>query len=1390
MTAILQRHRDQLIITAKEQCAYEFLARGPAKRVDPTKRSIYELFTIKENQKSSMADVMVNCLSLALGAPRESNHLHDRIFNLGNLHQFLCPGSEYNRMNMDCGFTLGYSGYQQGLDLTNNLNIMGNHRKYRLRLNTMTWAALCFGAILDEPGMMAAAQNHFLNYIPQEAQDLGVNRRGPVTQAENTRHYMLTRAQVFCNLLETDGHIAREDGLLFLTESILTLWLRIYNNGSPRDRPRDLVGSTGQNQTVINYETYLQRHVFDDVSRRIREVADNYQRSALQNDKIRVISDLQKEQAMYLSSPLLSKDQVNESYAALETRMPLYEAFTALLPLFKVLQAVPLLIHMYRTLNNIFAYRLTSGELHLPLETPDTIAQFRKDWEAFKAVWGTVRESLGNLNPVCAHQGRYQVEIPVIDDSTPLATLITEDVDGVNAIMRLVESLKGQEAVLKLLDPDLDSDEDGPGHRSKRSKEVPSLSEALRKEGGDLDWDRIEKKILELSNGKARISTQYITTIFPTMKSDTDFNIERCDETAGGTDAMSKLRQFVQIIRPSPGRFESHLSTGELKRLRTRTRCMSKADLILCANILGHLAQHLMAPDPADVQKTRGEGQDPTQRIGDIIESAFGPATYEKIQACAGKEFVRKQLHYLRNICSIIVAKFDTCDFLFSDIPDELDQPVQEDVKSRFQEELRIASEDPKTRENMMTLLQRAVETRIVWTERWKYRPEESLKTILLKSVAESNSAWQSSIRGCVPDSLRVGNYGTFLRIMHLECGKAAGQRKGQRYQEKLSGITVPIDPQEEDWNSIMHPPIPSFATSAPPIELRPKQQLAPTKPNRPSYCKEEPCGIWNLGHTCFAAATIQCMFATKTMRQTLLSPTSHNGVARSLQRAAEQLLRHNGRSIALDEFMQRFRERMPRFRPGRQEDAHDFFTRLIDMMPELGTPIRAKVDAKLCCTTCHIESTSAEQYYGVSLPLADGGERAQSEVTKLLQKLVRREVIERTCEKCPDKYATKDTIFTEAPAVLMLHLKRFTEHLGRVKKRSEAVEIPTQLTLDCKAGSVRFELRAICNHIGQCIQWGLYTATIKYGANWYELSDSRVKVTQLERRSTEAYLLFYERPEIATPQTEVPSTTLECEEVSVDDQAMEVDVEFQQSAPPGRPLSLHVGDNTAPTENESVFLHSSVEVSPASLPTASAPPTAPQLQDQDKYEDVEIVSVSLPTHASSTPSRTAQIQPKSLTSGSLLPVNPIYTSATPSSRLATPAPPKSTQSSKPLRKPHPNKPPFKRPLKLPSTSQTQSPTPQPHPPPPPLPKRITLRKFNQHRGGTLLIIPATATLTDLHQAASSALGIPVVTLRMLPPSEALVQSVAILEKDEVVQALTAEEEKEFQMCFSNLQSS
>ncbi|KAH7405534.1 hypothetical protein KP509_15G074500 [Ceratopteris richardii] len=139
--------------------------------------------------------------------------------------------------------------------------------------------------------------------------------------------------------------------------------------------------------------------------------------------------------------------------------------------------------------------------------------------------------------------------------------------------------------------------------------------------------------------------------------------------------------------------------------------------------------------------------------------------------------------------------------------------------------------------------------------------------------------------------------------------------------------------------------------------------------------------------------------------------------------------------------------------------------------------------------------------------------------------------------DKFVKRDATKRLSISKAPAILIVHLKRFAQDpRGRLSKLSGHVSFPEILNLQpfldtrCQdAGNCFYQLVGVVEH-GGTMRGGHYIAYVRNAGvegaisgaeqevkdDWYYISDSSVHKTSLQAvLSSEAYLLFYEKCQV-----------------------------------------------------------------------------------------------------------------------------------------------------------------------------------------------------------------------------------------------------------------------------------
>ncbi len=362
------------------------------------------------------------------------------------------------------------------------------------------------------------------------------------------------------------------------------------------------------------------------------------------------------------------------------------------------------------------------------------------------------------------------------------------------------------------------------------------------------------------------------------------------------------------------------------------------------------------------------------------------------------------------------------------------------------------------------------------------------------------------------------------------------------------------------------------------------------------------PKGFVNLGNTCFLNATLQCLAYIPPFCQCLVLLESPSGKLSQGQRITDNLRRLFRRVHDLDPAdctsggaiaPQHVVKAVPllgsigsrnghKFRPGRQEDAHEFLVYLLDAMQDgelkaaginqhargwrdrlpiprldettfihrvFGGYLRSQVR----CTKCGHQSNTYDPFLDLALEVS---KKSSSSIASAFCEFSRKETLDKNnqwhCSGCRHNVcATKQLTVFRPPLSLCIQLKRFTFPNGqgfgsfsgypsgmRYKgtgggfKINKGMEFPAQFNLPLSDGrKCEYELTGIISHLGTSATSGHYTAFVrKPGSdgplNWFHMDDSFVEpVTEKTvLKQKDAYVLFYCRTEV---KLELPSPPL-----------------------------------------------------------------------------------------------------------------------------------------------------------------------------------------------------------------------------------------------------------------------
>lgn len=379
------------------------------------------------------------------------------------------------------------------------------------------------------------------------------------------------------------------------------------------------------------------------------------------------------------------------------------------------------------------------------------------------------------------------------------------------------------------------------------------------------------------------------------------------------------------------------------------------------------------------------------------------------------------------------------------------------------------------------------------------------------------------------------------------------------------------------------------------------------------------PKGFKNLGNTCYLNSTLQCLAYLPTFSQTIMSlpvvpkggngrkPTKGQRITSMLSALFRQVHGVNGgtgtdRAIsphgvvrAVPNLGSGGSRSGYNFRPGQQEDAHEFLVHLLDAMQDgelraaginqhasgwrdrlpiprldettfinriFGGYLRSQVR----CTKCGYCSNTYDPFLDLSLEVS---KKSSSSVASAFSEFTRKETLDSRnrwkCSGCKKHVcALKQLTVFRPPLSLCIQLKRFTygggfgsfgtgwgfgHYAGKGmgisgrggSKISKPIEFPAELKLPLSDGrTCEYNLTGVVIHIGSSASSGHYTAFVKKPGDasknqWYHMDDSFVEPvsekTVLKQR--DAYVLFYCRKEVKVEYPSPPPRGFESAEAA-----------------------------------------------------------------------------------------------------------------------------------------------------------------------------------------------------------------------------------------------------------------
>ncbi|EER02150.1 ubiquitin specific protease 66, putative [Perkinsus marinus ATCC 50983] len=322
--------------------------------------------------------------------------------------------------------------------------------------------------------------------------------------------------------------------------------------------------------------------------------------------------------------------------------------------------------------------------------------------------------------------------------------------------------------------------------------------------------------------------------------------------------------------------------------------------------------------------------------------------------------------------------------------------------------------------------------------------------------------------------------------------------------------------------------------------------------------------GLRNQGNTCYLNSTLQCLSYVSTFAQASEAkihertcPRKRAGVWCGLCNLSNLVCRihqSHGGHLSPTEVLRHLNLYFARFRPGRQEDAHDALRQLIDTcirseaLPAKVSPSAQNKKApfvhpsvsqttmlgqmfgyhtaqRIQCANCgHVSCTF---HFDMDISLSISRCRTIDEcLTRYFAPEIFKEQNAYKCAKCKRTVtAKKSTRLYDAPMNLTLSLKRYCygRFGGRRQKDGHYVKYEKELDLskfiaDHRAStpgvSNKYILSGVLVHSGATPQLGHYYAFVRNPAGfWYCCDDESVTPAKEHTvLSQQAYILFYER--------------------------------------------------------------------------------------------------------------------------------------------------------------------------------------------------------------------------------------------------------------------------------------
>lgn len=262
--------------------------------------------------------------------------------------------------------------------------------------------------------------------------------------------------------------------------------------------------------------------------------------------------------------------------------------------------------------------------------------------------------------------------------------------------------------------------------------------------------------------------------------------------------------------------------------------------------------------------------------------------------------------------------------------------------------------------------------------------------------------------------------------------------------------------------------------------------------------------GLVNTGSDCYANSTFQALSALEHLAAWLADRAGPGPWTQALGEALGELRVEGAYPRARSIWpLLRVMEGVLGAQLGRgQQDAHELLVYALDLLETEGgrLPFAFKTADTVRCLACGHASTTERDSLVLERQPGEAIMAPQSEIVDGFR-----------CEACGRlTQIAKSSRLTELPDVLAVHINRST-FAGESFRNNGATDVPLRLGA--------FALRAVVFHHGGHTR-GHYTCARRRARGWWLISDDDVREAsdaQIRGRTTEAYLLFFERDQVAS---------------------------------------------------------------------------------------------------------------------------------------------------------------------------------------------------------------------------------------------------------------------------------